>query len=257
MNNPSSGFVKNLWCGMGKPFRNKLIRIDNFYKYNVRGNPNPFMDMRKLIQKDNPVVVDGGANNGGTVTTFKQYFPGSTILAFEPLDLGLEENTKEFDGVHIEYLALGEKNKQIEFNVTYYPDTSSIFLPNNLKDLEYLKVQDKKKVSMVSLDKWSREKHFQNIDIIKLDLQGYELNALKGAKELLSGSVKLVYVECSFREVYLNQPLFCDVYQYMKNCGFGLYNIYRESPKQPVVYVDALFVREMKYENNGTNNMAK
>jgi len=244
MNNPSNGFVQNIWCSIGKPFRNNLIMLSNMYKYNIRGKPNPFMDMRKLIGKDNPVIVDGGANNGGTITTLKQYFPKSTILAFEPLEsLGLEENTKKFDNVHIEYLALGEENKSILFNEMNYPDTSSVFVHRESDTLQYLKVKEKKKVNMVSLDKWSEKEHFKDIDIIKLDLQGYELNALKGAKRLLSSSVKLVYVECSFKEFYINQPLFYDVYQFMNSCGFEIYNIYRESSKKPIGFVDVLFTR--------------
>lgn len=246
MNNPSNGFVQNIWCSMGKPFRNSLIMLSNMYKYNIRDIPNPFMDMKKLIEKDNPVIVDGGANNGGTITTFKQYFPKSTILAFEPLEsLGLEENTKEFDNVYIEYLALGEENKYILFNEMNYPDTSSVFIHRESDTLQHLKVKEKKKVNMISLDSWSEKEHFKDIDIIKLDLQGYELNALKGAKRLLSSSVKLVYVECSFKEFYINQPLFCDIYQFMTSCGFEIYNIYRDSPEQSLGFVDVLFTKRL------------
>lgn len=244
MNNPNNSFIRNIWSDMGKPFRNKLIRLNNVYSYSIKKESNPFKDMKELIQKDNPVIVDGGANNGGTITSIKQYIPNATIIAFEPLEsLGLKENVKEFDNVHIEHLALGEKNKEIMFNEMNYPDTSSVFVHSKSNILQYLKVKEKRKTNMVSLDSWADKNYFKEIDIIKLDLQGYELNALKGAENLLKTSVKVVYAECSFQEFYVGQPLFLDVCNYITSVGFKIWHIYNHNSRGPLGYVDVMFIR--------------
>ena len=246
MNNPNDGMVKNIWSSMGKPFRNNLIVLSNIYNYNIKRKPNPFLEMKKLVEKENPVIIDGGANNGGTITTLKQYFPNSTIFAFEPLrNLGLEKNTKNFSNVYIEHLALGDENKIVEFNETNYPDTSSIFVHRNANNLEHLRVKDRIKVDMVTLDNWAEKQHVPEIDIIKLDLQGYELNALRGAKKLLSSCVKLVYSECSLKEFYINQPLFLDVEKFMTTIGFEVHKIYSEDNKEDIGFIDVLFKKRV------------
>lgn len=242
--NPNYGIIKRMWCTLGKPCRNKLVRLENIWKYSIKKDANPFVDMKRLIKKENPVIVDGGASNGSTTVTFKQYVPKSTILAFEPLSfVDFEKFTKEFKDVHISYLALGEKGKKVKFFETNYPDTSSILIHSESKQKDYLGIKSEKDVNVASLDEWVNDNHFIEVDILKLDLQGYELNALRGAKKLLKSSIKIVYVECSFKEFYISQPLFDEVQEFLLSLGFKVWNIYRGSNQGPIGYVDVLFYK--------------
>ena len=63
-------------------------------------------------------------------------------------------------------------------------------------------------------------------DAIKIDTQGYELEILKGAGDVLA-NVKLVELEVEFNEQYQGQPLFADVDGYMRSRGFALLGLRR------------------------------
>jgi hypothetical protein len=57
--------------------------------------------------------------------------------------------------------------------------------------------------------------------LLKLDVQGYEYEALHGCETLL-GRFDAVVVECSFVELYEGQRLFADVAAWLERRGFGL-----------------------------------
>ena len=81
---------------------------------------------------------------------------------------------------------------------------------------------------------------------MKIDVQGYEIEALKGAKNILA-KTKVAILEVSFRSIYENQPLFHDVYEKMYKSGFSFHGNLTEmiNPRSgEVVTIDAIFVRK-------------
>jgi hypothetical protein len=65
----------------------------------------------------------------------------------------------------------------------------------------------------------------QEVDILKLDLQGYELEALRGATNLLP-RIKTITTEVEFVPLYDGQPLFGDIDCFLRQSGFRLLNLY-------------------------------
>ena len=65
-------------------------------------------------------------------------------------------------------------------------------------------------ITLVSLDGWASEAGVEAIDIMKLDVQGAELEVLKGARGLLGG-VRLIELEVAFNPIYKDQPLFGEI----------------------------------------------
>lgn len=61
--------------------------------------------------------------------------------------------------------------------------------------------------------------------LMKIDVQGYELEVLQGAEKLLP-SVEFLLVECSFTELYLGQALAGEVVAYLHQRGYRLTGIY-------------------------------
>ena len=61
-------------------------------------------------------------------------------------------------------------------------------------------------------------------EIVKLDIQGAELEALKGFGELLR-SVICIEMEVSFMRAYQDQPLVGNLYDFMFDAGFGLFDL--------------------------------
>jgi len=89
-----------------------------------------------------------------------------------------------------------------------------------------------------------------SIDIFKLDIQGYELEALRGANHLLK-EIPLVFTEVEFIPLYQNQPLFSDLEQFLRSCGFRLYNLYElwTHPDGQLTAGDALFINHRFYKD--------
>ncbi|WP_145949530.1 FkbM family methyltransferase [Paenibacillus sp. Y412MC10] len=81
---------------------------------------------------------------------------------------------------------------------------------------------------------------------MKLDVQGYELEVLKGAEQTLK-DVELVLLEASVRPYNEDAPLFYDVINYMKKNGFIVFDIcslMRKPNSNILLQVDLLFVNE-------------
>ena len=84
----------------------------------------------------------------------------------------------------------------------------------------------------------------QPIDFLKIDVQGYELEVLKGsARSLLD--VAVIYIEVSFVELYKQQPLFFDIHAFLTKFGFKLFNLYELSSSTTgrLLWCDAVYIR--------------
>jgi hypothetical protein len=83
-------------------------------------------------------------------------------------------------------------------------------------------------VPVVRLDEFCEERHLAGVDILKLDLQGYELEALKGAIGILP-RVHIVFAEVNFVPVYDGQAEFWQLDAFLRAHGFRLFNLYHQS----------------------------
>jgi hypothetical protein len=100
---------------------------------------------------------------------------------------------------------------------------------------------------VTTIDDFCAEHNIHDIQILKMDIQGSELEALKGAKKKLSQQrVSLIYTEIWFVKVYRGQPLFYDLYQYLDQYGYELYDFYNfvYSGEDKIKWADALFICE-------------
>jgi hypothetical protein len=80
--------------------------------------------------------------------------------------------------------------------------------------------------------------------LLKLDLQGYEIEALKGARAVL-GRTDYVLLETAFKRLYENEPLFEDLADYLRTAGFHFLRPvgFETDFRGEVVQMDALFAR--------------
>lgn len=156
------------------------------------------------------------------VHTYKELLGDIPIVFVEAnkkLKPYIDENLENYNFVRCEYVALGNKDS-IEFlNLNFSnPDnddigqSSSILEPNLHPPIGTRKV----KVEMTTADKL-----FVNdkIDFLSIDVQGYELEVLKGAKTILK-EVKYIITEVNRTEQYKGCVLINDLDIYLKRFGF-------------------------------------
>jgi hypothetical protein len=83
-------------------------------------------------------------------------------------------------------------------------------------------------VKVAPLDEFLTPEQIIEPALLKLDVQGYELEALKGCETLLD-RFAYAYVECSFMELYAGQALADEVVGWLQKRGFQLCGVYNMS----------------------------
>ena len=127
--------------------------------------------------------------------------------------------------------------------------TMSSFL--ELGELGWGKVEKHTDVEIRSVDEFCAEQNIPHIDILKTDTQGFDLEVLKGARQmLLDQHVSLVYSEVNFAELYKGLPPFDEFYRFLRECDYVLVAFYKMHFTQQVAgWADALFVNKRLLDN--------
>lgn len=188
-----------------------------------------FADIRTRLKGEHPVIVDGGANCGGMTDLFLRQYSSPTIHAFEPIPELARQLTDRFaahPNITIHGVALGAETKTVNFNVVANLVSSSVLFPSEINRAihgERMDIRQIAAVQQVRLDEVLGSNC--DVDLLKLDLQGYELEALKGCGGLLE-RIKIITTEIEFVTLYDGQPLFADIDSYLCSRGFRLLNLY-------------------------------
>ena len=148
------------------------------------------------------------------------YFPSSKIIGFEiEKEVCEKMNHNSREGIKYYPYALGKANEKRKLYITKHPMCCSLYKPNeeliklyNNFEVAYLK--EETDIDTVSLDYFLDEHKIGNIDFIKIDVQGAELDVFQGASKALKNVLKIV-CEVEFVHHYQNQPLFGDVCNYL------------------------------------------
>lgn len=152
------------------------------------------------------------------------HFPSSKIIGFEiEKDVCEKMNANSRQGVKYYPLALGKANERRKLYITKHPMCCSLYKPNedliklyNNFEIAYLK--EETEINTVSLDYFIDKHEIGNIDFIKIDVQGAELDIFQGASKALKNVLKIV-CEVEFVPHYQNQPLFGDVCNHLIKHG--------------------------------------
>lgn len=200
--------------------------------------------------RNNLVMVDGGAHDGQMARRFVERFPGLNVYAFEPnTDLfpRLQANLADVPGDRLP-LALASKTTTLKMYINDSPMTSSV-LPRNENSERYFdavtRIHEVRELQATNLDDWYDHSGLERVDIIKLDLQGYELEALRGATRILARGVACVYLEINFVPFYEGSATFGEIDVFMRSQGYKLFNLYHTCTHLPAGHIgsgDALYV---------------
>lgn len=177
---------------------------------------------------DNPVIIEAGASRGMDTLKFANLWPAGKIFAFEPEPATfalLSDVVKGFENIIIEEVALAADSGTAVLNISSSKDetatdASSLLKPTGVKDV-WSTLEFKKSVTVrtVSLSDLMEMHGLPKVDLMWLDMQGAELEFLKGSPEMLQ-RVKYVYMEVSLREMYEGMPLYPEVKRTMQKFGF-------------------------------------
>jgi FkbM family methyltransferase len=199
-------------------------------------------------------IFDVGANTGQTTRKYRDFFPDALIYAFEPCPYIFNEfistvyndtrvipcNSAISDISGNSYLFLNKNSgtnsmKEININI----DIDLYVNP------EFVENIGKVQVPVTTLDNFVIVNNIEYIDILKMDIQGNELQALKGSLNLLrENKISIIYSEIWFVQLYEKTPMFFQIYEYLFQFGFELYDLYnkRYTSNGQIKWADAIFV---------------
>ena len=118
--------------------------------------------------------------------------------------------------------AVGNENKKISINIETANNgqSNSILNPKlHLQQYPHIQFNSTEEVDMVKLDDYIENNNEYNF--INADVQGYELEVLKGASTLLQ-NIDYIMLEINRAEVYENCPMVEEIVSFLSNYGFKL-----------------------------------
>ncbi|MBF0356218.1 MAG: FkbM family methyltransferase [Alphaproteobacteria bacterium] len=189
-------------------------------------------------------ILDIGAYEGWWARLARNIFPNAHIQLFEAQyekEAALQTVVREIGNADLHMAVLGsDSGREVDFLIPETPyGTTGSSLYAERTDFKH-KVR---KVTIECLDDLILEPEF--FDLIKLDVQGAEIDILKGAPRLL-GKAQAVIAELSFLAYNQGAPLFAEVVRYLDEQGFQLLDFADlQRGKMGVLYqADAVFLRK-------------
>ena len=205
-----------------------------------------------------PTIFDVGAHIGETVEHYKTTFSVSRIYCFEPFSASVKELAKRYkadNSVIVVPLAVSDSSGSRLFHTNQRDATNSL-LPRPEKNRRYYPrnagPKAKMPVDVTTIDDFVAEQDIKNIHILKLDIQGGELMALRGAIHTLTKMrIPIIYTEAMFVPHYEGNPLLNEIWSFLADLDYSLMDIYdlHRATNGQLRYGDALFVSRDIREN--------
>jgi FkbM family methyltransferase len=169
-------------------------------------------------------IIDCGANEGLYTDLLISFFPKANYFLFEPnkkLFSTLSKKYSDFNNIKIFEYALSNESAEVDFFETEYHGLSSLYKrkheSRNKKILEF------RSTTKVKTRKFESLNITEPIDFLKIDVEGAELNVLKGFENKIR-NVSVIQFEFG-RANLDSKDSFLDFYNFFRNNNFDLYRI--------------------------------
>lgn len=202
---------------------------------------------RQILTGNLATVVDVGANRGQFALAIRRWALKARIISFEPLAEAAEIFRKVFQGepgVILHQAAIGPEAGEATIHVAAADDSSSLLLSTPMQERLFPGTSETRteRIEVGRLSDYVSSEDIVSPAMLKLDVQGFELEALRGCEDLLA-RFSHIYTECSFVELYSGQALADDVIEWLRERGWclsGIYNMVYDHKGQSV-QADFLF----------------
>jgi FkbM family methyltransferase len=235
-----AGLIGRLWSGLGYWMRQ--YRKD------------PYLDKKHILAAVKPgAIFDIGAHCGDTTAAYAKHFRESTIYSFEPFPDSYNKLKTRFSDnrmVKIFQMAITNKDGVMDFYSNADSATNSL-LPvaseaGKWADLpDDILLKDIVKVKVTSIDEFCAKEGIDRIMILKMDMQGGELQALEGAEKMLTNrTIYLIYSELLFVPLYVGQAEYHQVCGLLSKFGYRLFDMYNFAYDNSgkIKWCDGLFI---------------
>jgi FkbM family methyltransferase len=229
-----------------------VLATDGFYRRRfLKHGVAPAIEHASLLRRlAFDFVADVGANRGQFSLVCRRVNTGAKIVGFEPLAEPARIYRALFaddPGIRLCEAALGTTSGKTVMHVSARDDSSSLLPIAQAQTDNYPGSGEvgTREVAVTTLPEAVSLQELGARNLLKIDVQGFELEVLKSAGPLLP-QFAWVYVECSYIPLYEGQPLADDVTAFLLARGFALsgrYNVSFIAGTDKPLQADLLFVR--------------
>ncbi len=232
---------------------NFIKKIVNPLNIDIKKYPSSDLRRRKKLLEHHKIsnVLDVGANSGQYAIELFEIGYSGNIISFEPVKSVFNilnkkvVNNKKWKAFNF---GLGNKEEKLSINISENTYSSSLLdiMPSHIKGSPESKYIDKELIKIKTLDSiYDEIIKFNDIVLLKIDVQGFEKNVLDGALKSLQ-KIKGIQIEMSIEELYKGEILFDQMIPFLKNIGFNLYSLengFYDMESGKLLQVDGIFFR--------------
>jgi FkbM family methyltransferase len=213
---------------------------------------NPFVVQKRLVPHCD-VIFDAGAYIGDVSRLYSRMYPEATIYAFEPTPAAQEALGQIGPRVVPIASAISSREGTATLHVNTLPQTNSLhplaeserrYYPKEAQPAETIEVP------LTTIDAFCQSRRLAGPDILKMDIQCHEVEALRGAEATLkSGAIKLIYTEVTFVPHYEEAESFDALLSLLRGHDYSLFGFYdfQSGYNGQLFFGNAIFVsRELR-----------
>lgn len=187
-------------------------------------------------------VFDVGANKGDYASALLDEFGNqATVYCFEPskstYDL-LRDRFKEQDNIQVFNFGLSDEDSTLSLYSDKEGSTLASLYPRDLNHVG-IDVEMTETVELKTVDGFCAEQGVEHIDLLKLDVEGHELNALKGASSLIESS-SVDYIQFEFGGCNIDSKTYFKDFFLALSPSYRIYRILRNGILPVVEYNEYL-----------------
>ncbi|MFN8153653.1 MAG: FkbM family methyltransferase [Bacteroidia bacterium] len=177
-------------------------------------------------------ILDVGGNIGETAMNFARLTgEQGWVISFEPVPdtfrkFQVNAQLNEFANLKVEQMALSDKNETLYFDPATYNNSGGIYMRKETQDLSY-------SAQAVTLDDFVHDRQLSGIDFVKIDVEGFEFNVLKGAVNTLRKMTPVLFVEINDHNLQRQNSSSTMIFDLLAECGYRIYCEGREISSPP------------------------
>lgn len=183
--------------------------------------------IKELLSSD-AVIFDIGANVGTFLFHFENKLKPQNIYAFEPNGKLFQRLKRLFPKVNLSAVALSNENTTAQFKVPVI--NGKLVTSRGTLNTDYREKGEEQSqtetVEVVKLDDWILKQNIQNIDFIKIDVEGNEMKTLRGGKSTIQKFKPILMVEMEQR--HHETPIWNEISE-LESWGFDAHFLNRKT----------------------------